>query len=73
MPVDELCNSWVETKKCRYEDRCNYAHGQHELTAAAVLRYGTEFKGKNCRMFYTTKVCFFGEKCMFRHEHRSVN
>ena len=67
----ELCKNWIETAKCRYEDFCRYAHGQHELTRSAVQAYNELFKTKNCRTFYHQKACDFGEKCMFRHEHRT--
>ena len=28
----EMCKNWIETAKCRYEDKCRFAHGQEELT-----------------------------------------
>lgn len=67
----ELCKNWIETAKCRYEDKCRFAHGQEELTAAAVRNYNALFKSKNCRIFYHSKQCMYGEACMFRHEHRT--
>ena len=67
----ELCKNWIETAKCRYEQFCSFAHGQHELTKAAVNNYNVLFKSKNCRTFYQTKSCPYGQRCMFRHEHRS--
>ena len=67
----QLCKNWIETAKCRYQETCRYAHGQYELTEAAVASYGDEFKSKNCRTFYGTKQCHYGVGCMFRHEHRS--
>lgn len=30
----ELCNAWVNGKKCRFQDRCIFAHGQAELRTA---------------------------------------
>lgn len=27
----ELCNVWINQKKCRFGQRCIFAHGQHEL------------------------------------------
>ena len=67
----KFCKLWLETNKCHYGDRCSFAHGQEELTFAAIAGYHTSFKSKNCRTFYATKQCAFGERCMFRHEHRS--
>lgn len=69
----ELCKNWLETAKCRYGDRCRYAHGQSELTEGAVNCYGYKYKVKNCRTFYMTKQCMYGTRCLFRHEHRAFN
>ena len=43
----ELCKNWIETAKCRYEDKCRFAHGQEELTQAARYGYNEKFKSKN--------------------------
>ena len=67
----ELCKNWIETAKCRYQDKCRFAHGQEELTLAAMRGYNQKFKSKNCRTFYHTKQCMYGTRCMFRHEHRN--
>ena len=66
----EFCRNWIESAKCRFEDKCRFAHAQEELTPMAVLMYDDKFKANNCRTFYKTSMCNFGEKCMFRHEHR---
>lgn len=67
----ELCKNWIEAARCRYESKCRFAHGQEELTAAAMRQYNEKFKSKNCRTFYQTRQCMFGARCMFRHEHRN--
>jgi hypothetical protein len=67
----ELCKNWIETAKCRYEEKCRFAYGQEELTIAAMNNYNEKFKSKNCRTFYHTKQCLYGNRCMFRHEHRN--
>lgn len=33
----EYCRSWRETGTCRYGNKCQFAHGEHELRP--VLRY----------------------------------
>lgn len=68
----EFCRNWIESAKCRFEDKCRFAHAQEELTPMAVLMYGDKFKTNNCRTFYKTSMCNFGSKCMFRHEHRYI-
>ena len=68
----EFCRNWIESAKCRFEDKCRYAHAQEELTPMAILMYGDKFKANNCRIFYKTGICDFGSECMFRHEHRAI-
>jgi len=68
---DEFCRNWIESAKCKFEDKCRYAHAQDELSAAAVLSYGDKFKQNNCRTFYKRSACRYGSSCMFRHEHRA--
>ena len=68
----EFCRNWIESAKCRFEDKCRYAHAQEELTPMAILLYGDKFKANNCRTFYKTSTCNFGTECMFRHEHRAM-
>ena len=36
-----------------------------------MSHYNSQFKTKNCRTLYQTKHCMYGERCMFRHEHRN--
>ena len=69
---NEFCRNWIESAKCRFEDKCRYAHAQEELTPWAVLMYGDKFKANNCRTFYKSMTCNFGTECMFRHEHRAI-
>ena len=33
----------------------------------------SKLRTKNCRTFYKTKICNYGSRCMFRHEHRHYN
>ena len=68
----EFCRNWIESAKCRFEDKCRFAHSQEELTPLAALMYGDKFKANNCRTFYKTSYCSFGLECMFRHEHRAM-
>ena len=27
----QLCKNWIREGQCRYENKCSYAHGEHEL------------------------------------------
>ena len=74
----ELCKNWTESGFCRYGDKCQYAHGQNELSEnhqlyIAEQKQGTndKYKSQNCRQFYREKFCPYGKRCHFRHEYRS--
>ena len=74
-----LCYSWLNSRKCDRQDVCGYAHGQEELSDRGVAFYGDQFKySMNCRQFYDFErvktgyqMCNYGEKCLFRHDHRT--
>ena len=48
----QVCKLWVDTARCRYDEDCEYAHCQSELTEAAKIAYGDTFKSKNCRVYF---------------------
>ena len=33
----EICRNWTETQSCHYGNKCNFAHGYHELMDKPVL------------------------------------
>jgi hypothetical protein len=37
-----LCTKWCHTGSCPYGDRCNFAHGHHELKRPATSNGGWE-------------------------------
>lgn len=60
----ELCRTYEEMGTCRYEDRCQFAHGATELRAVSRHpRYKTEL----CRTFHTSGFCPYGYRCHFIH------
>jgi len=61
----ELCRSWTETGECRYNDKCQFAHGRDELRC--VVRH-PKYKTQVCRTFTTTGQCPYGNRCRFIHE-----
>ncbi|KAH9380318.1 hypothetical protein HPB48_013162 [Haemaphysalis longicornis] len=53
-----------ESGTCKYGDKCQFAHGGHELrTLARHPKYKTEL----CRTFHTTGFCPYGPRCHFIH------
>lgn len=60
----ELCRPFEESGTCKYGDKCQFAHGIHELrTLARHPKYKTEL----CRTFHTTGFCPYGPRCHFIH------
>lgn len=60
----ELCRPFEESGKCKYGDKCQFAHGAHELrTLARHPKYKTEL----CRTFHTIGFCPYGPRCHFIH------
>lgn len=68
----QLCRDWIYQSKCKHEVSCPYAHSQMELTKHGIASYGNCFKQMNCREFSREKYCPLGSKCIFRHEHRTM-
>jgi len=72
----EMCRKWVETGKCKYGKKCQYAHGYHELRN--VVRHQKvsqnffpkiffQYKSKLCKNFHETGICPYGKRCNFIH------
>ena len=67
-----MCKNWIESGHCRYDEKCRFAHGQHELTKAALRCHIDKYKSKNCRAFHLNKHCMYGIRCIYSHEHRGM-
>ncbi|XP_055333169.1 mRNA decay activator protein ZFP36-like [Paramacrobiotus metropolitanus] len=60
----ELCNTFVENGKCRYGEKCQFAHGLDELRS--IARH-PKYRTEKCRSFHTTGSCSYGQRCHFIH------
>ncbi|ORY78642.1 hypothetical protein BCR37DRAFT_109748 [Protomyces lactucae-debilis] len=60
----ELCRNWQESGSCRYQTRCQFAHGPGELRdSARHCKYKTE----PCVSFAQQGHCPYGSRCVFMH------
>uniref|UniRef100_A0A1W7R929 Zinc finger protein 36, C3H1 type-like 2-A n=1 Tax=Hadrurus spadix TaxID=141984 RepID=A0A1W7R929_9SCOR len=60
----ELCRPYEESGTCKYGEKCQFAHGAHELrTLVRHPKYKTEL----CRTFHSTGFCPYGPRCHFIH------
>ncbi|XP_018558919.1 mRNA decay activator protein ZFP36L1b isoform X1 [Lates calcarifer] len=60
----ELCRPYEENGTCKYGDKCQFAHGMHELRS---LSRHPKYKTELCRTFHTIGFCPYGPRCHFIH------
>jgi len=60
----ELCRSWMESRTCKYADKCQFAHGWNELRP--VNRH-PKYKTEICKAFHDNGFCPYGARCQFIH------
>ncbi|XP_074662727.1 uncharacterized protein LOC141915186 [Tubulanus polymorphus] len=60
----ELCRPFEENGHCKYGDKCQFAHGAHELRS---LARHPKYKTELCRTFHTVGFCPYGPRCHFIH------
>lgn len=60
----ELCRPFEENGTCKYGDKCQFAHGVHELRS---LSRHPKYKTELCRTFHTIGFCPYGPRCHFIH------
>lgn len=60
----ELCRPYEESGGCKYGEKCQFAHGIHELRN---LSRHPKYKTELCRTFHTIGFCPYGPRCHFIH------
>lgn len=60
----ELCRPFEENGTCNYGDKCQFAHGMHELRN---LPRHPKYKTELCKTFHNTAFCPYGLRCHFVH------
>ena len=60
----ELCRPFEESGSCKYGDKCQFAHGEHELRS---LSRHPKYKTELCRTYHTVGFCPYGPRCHFIH------
>ncbi|TNM99767.1 hypothetical protein fugu_012800 [Takifugu bimaculatus] len=60
----ELCRPFEESGSCKYGEKCQFAHGFHELRS---LSRHPKYKTEPCRTFHTIGFCPYGPRCHFIH------
>ncbi|CAD5222659.1 unnamed protein product [Bursaphelenchus okinawaensis] len=60
----ELCRSWMESGRCNYGERCQYAHGDTEKRP--IPRH-PKYKTEACQSYHQSGYCPYGPRCHFIH------
>ncbi len=61
-----LCKNFTQTGLCPYGDKCQFAHGTHELRCNAEIN--VSYKTKYCNSFLNKRSCIYGFRCNFIHK-----
>ena len=61
----EMCKQFQLYKSCRYDNKCQYAHGEAELRS---INRHPKYKTEQCRTYHTTGFCPYGARCHFVHD-----
>ena len=65
----ELCKFFEIDGKCKYGDKCAYAHGKENLRSKVTNT--TAYRTKKCTQFFETGYCPYGSRCQFAHQLKS--
>ncbi|KAG5673967.1 hypothetical protein PVAND_003963 [Polypedilum vanderplanki] len=65
----ELCRPFEEAGECKYGDKCQFAHGFHELRN---LQRHPKYKTELCRTFHSVGFCPYGARCHFIHSSQEA-
>ncbi len=60
----ELCRPYQQYGFCKYGEKCQFAHGEHDLRE--VPRH-PKYKTELCRTFHARGFCPYGSRCHFIH------
>ena len=60
----ELCRPYQDYGYCKYGDKCQFAHGEHEIRE--VPRH-PKYKTELCRTYHSRGFCPYGPRCHFIH------
>ncbi|CCD26987.1 putative mRNA-binding protein CTH1 NDAI_0J00950 [Naumovozyma dairenensis CBS 421] len=60
----ELCESFTTKGTCKYGNKCQFAHGLHELK---LKQRSNNFRTKPCVNWAKLGYCPYGKRCCFKH------
>ena len=66
----ELCHNFQEHGFCKYGNKCQFAHFQHELRPVTRHR---KYKTAMCHTYHVTGLCRYGTRCHFIHDQQDLH
>jgi len=73
----ELCRNYLSPKGCIFGDKCNFAHGEHELQLKKLMAEEEDgkldveiFRTHPCFTWLATGACPFDQRCLGLHDPR---
>lgn len=70
----EMCKNYSEMGFCHYYEKCQFAHGYHDLALSPermTLHLGRSYRTKRCKNFWSRGECLYGLRCQFSHHEVS--
>ena len=61
-----MCKFYEIDGKCKYGDKCAYAHGKENLRSKVTNT--TAYRTKKCSQFFEKGYCPYGNRCQFAHQ-----
>jgi len=62
----EMCKNWELRGRCKFGDKCCFAHGRKELKVKVLTH--TKYKTKPCKQYHQTGYCPYGQRCQYLHK-----
>jgi len=62
----EMCKNWELRGRCKFGDKCCFAHGRDELKVKVLTH--TKYKTKPCKQYHQTGYCPYGQRCQYLHK-----
>uniref|UniRef100_A0AC35TKC7 C3H1-type domain-containing protein n=1 Tax=Rhabditophanes sp. KR3021 TaxID=114890 RepID=A0AC35TKC7_9BILA len=64
----ELCRNWIDSGKCNYGERCQFAHSENDRRP--ILR-NSKYKTSFCNNYHNNGFCCYGGRCHFIHNEEA--
>ena len=62
----EMCKNYSENGFCPYTEKCQFAHGYHELSQVPPAPKKA-YRTRKCKSFWEEGICRYGLRCQFSH------